>query len=106
MTEQTRLTAKLAALVFVLGLVFGAGLAASAHTEPAHQHQWSGHGIVTDAPLVGHDSDIVCIQGALNFDTKYERHRHWIKMNSTSPWQLTSHYVDALRYGPAWNICG
>jgi len=106
MSLEARLTVKLAALVFVLGLVFGAAIAASAHTEPSHQHNWNVHGVVADGLLVGHDSTILCVNGAGNFDTKYERHRHFEKKNSADVWRLTTHYVDALRYGSAWNICG
>lgn len=77
-----------------------------AHTEPGHQHQWSTHGVVADGLLVGHNSVIVCVDGNLNFDTKYERHLHYEKKNSTDVWRQSTHYVDALRYGPAWNVCG
>lgn len=96
---------KLTVTVLLLLVLLGLALTASAHTA-AHQHQWSTHGIVGDGLLVGHDSTIICINGSLNFDTKYERHRHYEKKNSTDVWRLTTHYYDAIRYGPAYNICG
>jgi hypothetical protein len=91
-------------LLVVLALTLGVATVAMAHTETVHHHSWSGHSVVADGLLVGHNSYITCTNGPLNLDNKKEIHDHYEKKNSGDYWRFAGHSRIALNY-TALGLC-
>jgi hypothetical protein len=102
MTATNHVTAKLAALLFVIGVVFGVAIAASAHSVP-HSHGYTAHGIVADSSFTGHNSWLkpCYFRNQPPYPVGWYReewHTHYTRLQPGQPWVASGHSYGPISY--------